>query len=564
MALVPIEQIGQVGIIKDPPAYSIPPNAWSDGSNVEFTDQGVQNIEGYYEVMKECPIQVHHLVCYLRTDKSDLWVAFGASSGGVTGKIYSYGKTPEEDSEGDEPNWLDVTPLSTGEGSTTLYHSYSTVWSTTFLGAQLVAANGNDPAVYWPLMDDPTSETEENEVVHGRRFKLLDLNITNDGVTDWEEERGGPVPKAIKSFKSILIGMNYPNAPTRVWWSSAGGHYTLPTWDWSNKDQDAGDYELLDTQGAIVDGAALGEAFLIYKEDSIYIASYIGRPFIFGFKALTKDVGLLTKNALASYPGGHIFMSRYDVHITNGQSIQSLLSDKLQGEVFKNISGEAHHHAFISVDWARNQAYICYPSANSEWCDKAIIWNWDTGVLSVRSIPQLSDMKQGVIENIKLDTWENQVETWSTIGSREWGRSAFDKVHPELVFSSPSQSKIRQNAAGLHTLDGGPMQAVVERIGLDLGDPGSVKKVNAVWPKISTTGDDNTVDISLCSQMSPDDPVKWEGPYKFNPNTMSKVSCRITGKYFGWKIESDGYLRWRCHGVEFNVEPGGQRGSRVQ
>jgi hypothetical protein len=64
--------------------------------------------------------------------------------------------------------------------------------------------------------------------------------------------------------------------------------------------------------------------------------------------------------------------------------------------------------------------------------------------------------------------------------------------------------------------------------------------------------------------MSPDDTPVWEGPYEFNPDLQSKVSCRVTGKYFGWKIMSVGYMKWECHGVEFNVEPGGQRGSRIQ
>jgi hypothetical protein len=136
-------------------------------------------------------------------------------------------------------------------------------------------------------------------------------------------------------------------------------------------------------------------------------------------------------------------------------------------------------------------------------------------------------------------------------------------MHPEMVFSSPPDQMIRRSGGGLYTMDGEPMMAEVERTGLDLGDPGSVKKVNALWPRISTTGD-TSVQIYVCGQMSPDDTPKWEGPYNFQPNTQSKISCRVTGKYFGWKIQSSGYLKWECHGVSFNVEPAGQRGSRIQ
>ena len=62
--------------------------------------------------------------------------------------------------------------------------------------------------------------------------------------------------------------------------------------------------------------------------------------------------------------------------------------------------------------------------------------------------------------------------------------------------------------------------------------------------------------------MSTEDGVTWEGPVLFNPNTQSKVSCRITGKYFGVKFESTGDFDWKLHGLAFEVRPRGTRGSR--
>ena len=563
MALVPIEQIGQIGIIKDVKPYALQPNAWSDGNNVRFTDQGVQNIQGYREVMQDCPVKVLHLVWYNKTNqKRDYWLAFGIGKT-LKGEIHCWDQSND--------SWTDVTPVEPKVDpddedeepvNSDLNGSDTVKWSTDFLGMQLIATNGVDLPLKWDLNSNNEADPEE-------RFMPLDMQLSED-VATWEEGIGGPVPKTINVFKSIMIGMNYPEGPTRVWWSSPGGHYTTPTWDYYNKNQDAGDYELNDTKGAIVDGAALAEAFLIYKEDSIYIASYVGRPFIFGFKALSKDVGLLTKNALAAFPSGHIFMSRYDVHITNGQSITALLGDKLQGELFNDISGDFYHNSFIAIDDVNNEAYICWPSSGSEWADRCITWNWLTGALSLRNIPRLSDIKEGVIASvIGIDTWEASFA--GAIGLMEWdeaadircGSRAFESMHPEMVFASVEDDMIRRSGGGIYTIDGLEMEAEVERIGMDLGDPGSVKRVNAVWPRISTTGD-TTVDIYLCGTMSPDDPPDWGEKIVFNPVTQSKVSCRITGKYFGWKIKSKGYLKWECHGVEFNVEPGGQRGSRIQ
>jgi len=56
--------------------------------------------------------------------------------------------------------------------------------------------------------------------------------------------------------------------------------------------------------------------------------------------------------------------------------------------------------------------------------------------------------------------------------------------------------------------------------------------------------------------------VTWEGPVLFNPKTQSKVSCRITGKYFGFKIESEADVDWKLHAIHFDVNQRGIRGMR--
>ena len=39
MALIPIDQVGQIGIVKETSPWQLPPNVWSDGNNIK-TDEG--------------------------------------------------------------------------------------------------------------------------------------------------------------------------------------------------------------------------------------------------------------------------------------------------------------------------------------------------------------------------------------------------------------------------------------------------------------------------------------------------------------------------------------------
>ena len=78
------------------------------------------------------------------------------------------------------------------------------------------------------------------------------------------------------------------------------------------------------------------------------------------------------------------------------------------------------------------------------------------------------------------------------------------------------------------------MTAFIERTGLTFTaqnnpDQSTVKRIKAIWPKMTITNSD-TVDFYVGTQMSTEEGVSWKGPFAFNPDTQSKVSCRASGK----------------------------------
>ena len=79
MPLVPIENLGQIGIIQDTPPYNLPPNAWSDGNNVRLLDNGVKKVAGYQEVMATCPFAPYYIHPYLTVEGTYYWLAYGAT-----------------------------------------------------------------------------------------------------------------------------------------------------------------------------------------------------------------------------------------------------------------------------------------------------------------------------------------------------------------------------------------------------------------------------------------------------------------------------------------------------
>ena len=535
--LVPVEQVGQVGIIKDTPTYSLPPNAFSDGLNVRFVDNGVEKLDGYLEVMKDCPIYPQHLV-FVNQDEKDYWIVFGnnvpITRASVNLAIQLYNPSDSQ--------WYNLTPING------IQVQSADVWSAEWNGRILYATYGGLENLYWPMGTD-------NKFDITKKFK----SFTPKSPTNEDRKF-----ISMYSFKSHVIGLgvNYPDYsnPYMVQWSTPMGTYEEPTagkWDLLDDTLDAGEYELNETKGVIVGGRQLGDSFMVYKEDCVYVMNYIGPPFMFGFKVMAKDIGMLSRNGIDVFDGGHVFIGNNNVYLNNGQNIIPLLSDKLQSEMFDDISGDNYFRAFVVADKLNTEMLIAWPSHSSRHCDRGIIWNWRTGTMSLRDLPNIDHACEGVVNLTQGEKWDDTFGEWDTRIDK-WGERSYFNVLQELVFAGYGDKKMYRSGTG-NKADTENMYSVIERTGYDLGDPGSVKFVRAVWPKISVSGS-NTVNVSVCSQMSPDDPLNWEGPYQYNPDMQSKVSCRVTGKYFGIKVESEGDFTWRLHGYEFDMDQAGRRG----
>ena len=697
MQLIPINDVGQVGIVKDTPPYQLPPNVWSGGNNVRFLDNGVKKCAGYEEVFATLPFGAYYIHPFLDNGGTYHWLAFGLNNVAVwTGSAWlditrqKTGQLNGALSATDTTIVLDDTsyfPSSgtiaigtneTGDASTNLYEEityganntgtntlstltvanahpdneivtpvgttatgdnpYSATstqnWRVTLLNGLLVATNGYDTTQMWPLSSG----------VPSRSTPLRELK-------NWPATTS--YCKSVSAFRTFLVGLNWQiggvEYPNLVKWSTEASALSPPnTWLESDAVLDAGEYQLTDTPGKIIDGLPFGDSFLIYKEDSIYIMNYVGTPYIFSFKLLSPTIGLLAKNAVAEFEGGHFFIGNSDCYVTNGQQVTALLPNKLRREMFSDLNGDNYEKVFVAADYARNEMLACYPSGASTIPNKALIWNWKDNTFSLRDIPDLYHINSGIAAITTGTTWNDHSEAWNA-GAGIWGTGNYDNVLKNLVFAKPDYKAdisgataadpvvITSSAHGLadsdlvsisgvvgmteinaktyyakvtgystttfglysdsaltttvdgsgytayssggkidmpklyrddrgNQEDGSNMTSFIERTGYDLGDPSSQKFVSAVWPKLEVTGD-NTINVYVGRQMSTEDGIAWNPdsggtPIPFNPNTQSKVSCRITGKFFAVKFETDTDVDWKLHGVEFEVTPRGKRGSR--
>ena len=539
MALIPVNNVGEVGIVKDINPWELPPNVWSDGNNVRAEHGAITKSPGYAEVMATCPI-VPLYITNLNTAADNYWIVAG------TAEIHVFKDSND--------TWYDITrTVSPGDYSATAEEN----WTSTVIGGVLVMTNGFDDPQFWAL--DSTGEPDVTTV-------MADLS-------NWTADTEC---YSMRAFRSFLVALNVTDSSgssderftRKVKWSTEAGIQTVPSsWDVSDATVDAGEYELADTRGGILDGLPLRDTFMIYKEDSIYSMTYVGTPFIFSFRQLSPSVGALTKNCVAEFDGGHFFFGNGDIYINDGQKVTSILPHKIRDYVFDFIDGAQYKKSFVVADYGNTEMWACFPTAEntSDQCNKAVVWNWTNKAFTLRDIPNLSHIGYGSIDD------PNSFTTWAAATGITWSAAlgawsaTWSTVENVLVMAGLTDTKIYRNASG-NQEDTTDMTSYIERTGMAMGAQGqedrtSVKRIKAIWPRMEVSGA-NTVNVYVGTQMSTEEGVTWTSAYAFNPDSQSKVSCRASGKLYGVKFESTGDFDWRLDGYDIELDDAGRRGSR--
>lgn len=525
MPFVEFYNAGQAGIVKDIAPHELPPEAWSDGRNVRFHDGKARQIEGYVEFDTSlCASPSFVIAVPQQNTTSDIWVYCGDTD------VYAF--------NGSANYKLTASSISaTGQNT----------WSGTLLSGIMVLNYQKAKPKYW-VFPPNTSTT------------LSDL-------PDWSASWSC---KVIRSFKNYLIALNTTEGasdyPYRVRWSHAADAGTVPqSWDAADTTKDAGYNDLLEGGDFVVDGAPLGDKFIVYKENSTWAISYVGGTLIFSFEKVYSDWGLLSRHAVVPLGRAHFVVGQSEIYLHDGYNDpQPLLSGRLRKYFYGSIARSATDKVFCVLNQPRREIWVCYPTDDAGTIRKALIWNYSSNTWSIRDVPSLVNGSFGGVDYTgTAQTWNAQTTTWdSALGN--WDTENYKEAR--VIVASKDNSR-------MYLIDSSWQQAGqaftswLERLCLPIdgtnrqGDPkpaeNAMKMVRAVWPRI-TSEQAGTISIYVGWQDNPMDTVTWRGPFRFNPQTQQKIDCRVTGRYIAIRFESSAASGWVLDSYGIDVSRAGR------
>jgi len=522
MATLSIDNLGKLGILRDPQPYSLPPEAFTSGGNIRFLDNHVESMLGHSEVFSGASI-APYWAYPVKTPSTLFWVYAG-----LTGAAVYNGSSH-----------TDITRASGAYNATADRN-----WNGGLFGGLLTLNNGVDYPQYWASASTGT--------------KLADL-------TNWPTNYKC---KVLIPYRNFLIALYMTEGaytyPHRILWSHSADPGTIPTsWDIADATKDAGEFDLIgSTPGELVGGAVLGEVLIIYKENSVHAMRLSGDNNIFKFNEIFSNIGMAGARGVVQIPNQrkHFVNIGDDLIIHDGNAVKSALDKRQRRSLLNSVDSSYYLRSFVTVNLNRQEVWFCYPSIGSTFPDKALIYNYDTGAVGNRDLAPFTHIAIGEVAEGSATTWASSTGTWGSTSSL-WNSRVSSAAANELLMLDGANTKFFKGDS-TNQFDAVNVSSFVEKTGLAIigkdrfGQPKvdleHRKIIRRIWLKL----EGGPVTVRALMQEELKGSVTYSSSMPFDPATQRYVDLPtpLSGLLMGLRIESEADVNWKLHGYDIDYE----------
>lgn len=497
---------GSVGVIRDLPGYQLPPEAWSTADNIRFTDGYAEKSKGHstYIVPSVSP----YFLLPLQQTQVFYWIYAGLNA------IYTT----------DGAINVDVTRASGAYNA-----RKDRMWNGTIFNGIPILNNGIDlPQAMVPV---------------GNSNPFVDL-------PNWPENT---FCKVMKSYGGYLIALDVTTGmrrfPYMFKWSHLASPGSVPSsWDIADPTLDAGENNLADDGGYIVDGGQLNDKFIIYRENATHEAQIIGGRFIFGFKKDLASTGIFSQRCFVEFSKRHCVVTDDDMIVHDGNSKQSVIDSRVRKYLFGTLKAATNPtRAFMVHNNKDKEILFCYPTGTEEYCVEALVWNYGRNTISFKELPGVMDIKYGVTDATGEDLIINAAEIINTntdfLDSR-----LYDPSQRGMMAASVDDTQLYK-MDDTNQFSGTSFTSTLQRTGMDFGDPKINKIIDSVYPVVEAASG-TVIEVRIGHEHVAEEGVVW-GAYKdFVVGTDDKVSFldeNNSGKFIAIEYRTTGDVAWKLH-----------------
>lgn len=350
----------------------------------------------------------------------------------------------------------------------------------------------------------------------------------------------------LRAHKNFLFALKVDNEQTSYRWSHPADINSLPpSWDETDLAFLAGKSQV---ESRIIDGLSLRDAFVIYSEDMISFLEPTSDTLVWRRRELTTSSGLLASNCIVEVLGRHYYLAAGDIMMNDGNSVKSIIHNRIKSHLAANISTTNYENAFAFK--CAHEIWFCVPTHGQLYPNLAYVYDWQDDSWAIRDLPH--GTTDGVYANVSQPDieWDDADFVWEGYDAT-WGSEHLNPFEAQPV-GMLQTGKVKR----LDPPNGGVFETYLERDNFAIESQQQVTTIVRVYPHIEGLA---PVRMRFGSHDHPGSPIRWKPWLIFNPLTDRKVDIRTTGELHAWRIESIDEGFFSISGMDIEYEPAGFR-----
>lgn len=389
---------------------------------------------------------------------------------------------------------------------------------------------------------------------------------------------------SLRAYGDFLLALNTTESgtgySTRVRWSNPAVANSVPdSWDASDATKSAGFNDLVEMKTPILDGASLGTNFVIYSRDQVYLMEFTGGNFIFNFRKLFSDVGVINQNCAVEIEGRHFVFGTDDIYIHDTHSKQSIVDEKVKQYIFSSLNTAKTDKCFVQANPALEEVYFCYVSGDdmAEYtsgteCNRAAVYNYKNGTWSFMDLPNVSAAASASIPTAA--TYATVADSYDTFGGTYFSQEAGYDSHIVFVGKSSTPDGISSHKLyGLDLTGSSSMLSApydteankapfVERTGIDLDEMMQLsmyKVVSRIYPQVSTESSNMQFHFTFGAADLQNSAPTYEPQVTFDASYQHKIDSRAAGRYLAYRMDVLDTKNFDFSGFDAEITTTGRR-----
>ena len=249
-----------------------------------------------------------------------------------------------------------------GSGVGSLAGQTLRLWFADNFGEDLIFNTADGTIYYWDASSGLTT----------RAVALTSLSGASDVPTVARKVMISETDRHVICFGANVIG-SADQDPLLIRWSSQES-----VTDWTpTATNTAGDLRL--SQGSeIVTAVRTSRQFLIWTDSSLHTLQFLGPPFTFGTALIGDNVRIAGPNAAVSVNDQVFWMGQENFYVYDGRITPIPCS--VRDYVFSDLNRNQSFKIYAGSLASQNEVWWFYPSADSEECDRYVIFNYGENV----------------------------------------------------------------------------------------------------------------------------------------------------------------------------------------